>query len=83
MISVVIVNWNSGILLQRCVRSLLEHTKDSEVIIVDNASEDAGMDFAATWDTCLKIIRNKQNLGFAAAANAGSNRLASGRRGGK
>ena len=71
MISTVIVNWNSGPLLRRCVRSLLEHGRDAEIVIVDNASEDGGLDFLTASDAPLQVIRNRRNLGFAAAANAG------------
>ena len=71
-VSVVIVNYNAGILLVECVRSALSQA--SEVVLVDNASSDESVEnclreFAT--DPCLKIIRNESNLGFATACNQG------------
>ncbi len=71
MISVVIVNWNSGLLLERCVHSLLRFAGDCEIVVVDNASEDFSLDFTNKLDAPLTIIRNRENLGFAAGSNLG------------
>ena len=71
MISVVIVNWNSGPLLENCVRSLLKNAPGSQVIIVDNASTDSSLHFAEEIQGRLLILRNSRNLGFAAANNLG------------
>ena len=32
-LSIVIVNWNSGLFLERCVLSLMKHADDCEIII--------------------------------------------------
>jgi N-acetylglucosaminyl-diphospho-decaprenol L-rhamnosyltransferase len=69
MISVVIVNWNSGPLLEGCVSSLLKHAGECEILVVDNASEDSSMDFAVNAKLPLVLIRNPRNIGFAAASN--------------
>ncbi len=71
MISVVIVNWNSGRLLERCVRSLRGNAPECQVIIVDNASTDTSLDLAAALDPNLTLLRNASNTGFAAACNRG------------
>jgi GT2 family glycosyltransferase len=70
MISIVIVNWNSGRFLERCVNSLLQHASGCEVIVVDNASEDESLDFLALRRDMV-LIRNCHNAGFAAASNTG------------
>lgn len=70
MTSIVIVNWNSGRFLERCVRSLLEHAAGCEVIVVDNASEDESLRFIASLPDVV-AIRNCENAGFAAACNTG------------
>lgn len=70
MVSIVIVNWNSGPLLERCVGSLRKHAADCEIVIVDNASEDASLDFVQRSGTSL-VLRNSWNAGFAAANNQG------------
>ena len=74
MISVVVVNWNSGPFLEKCVASLLGCASGCEIVVVDNASEDHSMDFLASIRPAPILIRNASNLGFAAANNAGWNR---------
>ena len=70
MISVVVVNWNAGALLERCVRSALED--DSvEVIVVDNGSADRSVD-AVDGLQRVTVIRNPTNRGLAAALNQGA-----------
>ncbi len=73
-LSVIIVNWNTGSLLKKCIESIYQKTQnlDFEVIVVDNASNDNSVSLAKK--TCLdfKLIQNKENLGFAAANNQGA-----------
>ncbi len=71
MVSVIIVNWNSGKLLESCVRSLLAHAAGCEIIIVDNASTDSSLSFADSIEANLTILRKERNAGFAAANNLG------------
>jgi len=71
MISVVVVNWNSGRFLEKCVVSLCNHAAECEMIVVDNASDDGSADFIASSDPGLIFIQNAENAGFAAANNAG------------
>ena len=71
-VSVVIVNYNAGVLLAECVASAL--LQSTEVIIVDNASNDSSLDDCEDkfrQDPNLQIIRNSENLGFSAACNVG------------
>jgi len=71
MISVVIVNWNSGRLLERCVQSLQENARDCEIVVVDNASTDISLQAALETNPNLIVLRNASNAGFAAACNSG------------
>lgn len=71
-VSIVIVNYNAGLLLVRCVRAALEQAQ--RVIVVDNASTDLSIEelvhcFPA--DSRLKIIATGKNSGFAAGCNIG------------
>jgi GT2 family glycosyltransferase len=67
----VIVNYNAGDYLQRCLDSVAEQTYPRwEVIIVDNASQDNSLDSVAEFEN-LTVIRNEENVGFAAAQNQG------------
>ncbi len=68
-ISVIIVNYNSGARLERCVACLKAQSfQDFETIIIDNASTDGSADFAR-GDETLTLIDAGANLGFAAGNN--------------
>jgi GT2 family glycosyltransferase len=76
-VSVIIVSFN-GLLetTQPCLESIFEHAGglDYEVIVVDNASQDATQDFlkrTAAAQPRLRWIGNQSNLGYAAANNLG------------
>jgi len=74
-VGVVVVSWNGVALTRRCVESVLHDplADDVDVVIVDNASTDG----TATWldeivaDPRVRVIRNADNRGFAAACNQG------------
>lgn len=70
-LSVIIVNWNTKDYLERCLRSVFEHTKgiELEVFVVDNASTDGSAQIVKEKFTQVKLIENKENLGFAKANN--------------
>lgn len=70
---VVIVNYNAGAYLSRCVATVFEHSGDSaiEVIVVDNDSSDGSTDAVSAAFPALRIIRNADNRGFGRAANQG------------
>src|SRR5690349_18438505 len=71
-ISIVIVNWNTGVLLQQCVDSILKNRGDLslEVIIIDNASSDDSLSWISKADQ-VKLIVNTENAGYARANNQG------------
>jgi N-acetylglucosaminyl-diphospho-decaprenol L-rhamnosyltransferase len=71
MITVVIVNWNSGSLLENCTRSLVANAHGCEIILVDNASSDSSLAFIPRIGSEIKVIRNDRNLGFSAGSNLG------------
>jgi GT2 family glycosyltransferase len=68
-VSVVVVTWNSAPFLPRCLAGIAEQTwKETELIVVDNASADDSLSHVPSSAT---IIRNETNAGFARAANQG------------
>jgi GT2 family glycosyltransferase len=69
-LSTIIVNYNAGPLLRKCVDSLLACPLDIEIIVVDNASSDASLDGLQDLSQVC-VIRNPTNMGFAAACNIG------------
>jgi N-acetylglucosaminyl-diphospho-decaprenol L-rhamnosyltransferase len=74
-IGIVIVNWNSGNLLRRCLQSLSavqSLDRVSQVVIVDNESHDGSCDALPLLGVPLFVIHNNSNRGFAAACNQGA-----------
>lgn len=69
-ISAIVVNYNAGIFLRRCVHSLLNCPLAIEVIVVDNASTDESVATVEGLEN-VRVIRNSNNAGFAAACNIG------------
>jgi GT2 family glycosyltransferase len=68
-VTVIIVNWNSGALLERCVAQLAKQSlKPDHILIIDNASTDGSVDFTPPLSgvTIQKLVKN---IGFAAANN--------------
>lgn len=69
-VTIIIVNYNSGSLLQVCVDALLAQTMtDFEVVIVDNCSSDGSADALQLPDARFCLLRSEENIGFAAANN--------------
>lgn len=71
MVSIVIVSWNSGPLLRRCLQSLARNAAGAEIVLVDNASEDNSVTAALDAAPGCVALLNDRNLGFAAACNRG------------
>ena len=72
LLSIVIVNYNVGALLLKCLESIfyVSSYKNLEVIVVDNASTDGYLTEIEN-NYSIKSIKNKTNLGFASANNQG------------
>lgn len=73
-VSVIVLNYNGLVFLDRCFSSLeqLSYPRDAfEVILVDNASSDRSVPFVQQRFPWVHIIRNRVNLGFAGGNNAG------------
>lgn len=74
LVSIVIVNWNSGDFLSQCLGALAGQTyAPLEVIIVDNGSSDASLAWASTLveEMGASVIQLGTNTGFAPAFNRG------------
>ena len=70
-LSIAIPSWNTRDLLDQCLESVRRSSVglDCETIVVDNASDDGSADMVAAKYPDVKLVRNKLNLGFAAACN--------------
>ncbi len=72
--SIVIPNWNGRDLLEKylpsVVASIANHA-GSEVIVVDNGSEDGSADFVRQHYPGVRLVALDRNLGFGGGSNAG------------
>ncbi len=78
-ISLIIVNWNGGALLQHAVESVIAcpPSIEYEIVIVDNASSDNSLALLRASEAVhplietkrLSIIENQENIGFGRANN--------------
>ncbi|CUS98935.1 Glycosyltransferase, GT2 family [Candidatus Kryptonium thompsonii] len=70
-LSIIIVNYNVKDFLENALRSIEKAIEgiSAEVFVVDNASEDGSVEMVKQKFPWVKVIANKQNLGFAKANN--------------
>jgi GT2 family glycosyltransferase len=70
-LTIIIVNWNTKDLLERCLHSVFSTQKNLsfKVIVVDNASSDGSVEMIKKRFPAVFLIENKQNMGFAKANN--------------
>src|SRR5579863_8521514 len=72
--SIVIPNWNGRELLEKYLPSVIAATADhpgSEIIVVDNGSEDGSAAFLRERFPQVRVLALPQNLGFGGGSNAG------------
>jgi len=70
-LSIIIVNYNVKEFLQNLLNSLIKATANisSEIIVVDNASDDGSVQVIKKRFPEIKLIANKKNVGFGSANN--------------
>ena len=77
-VSIIIVNYNAGGLLTRCLEALRKQTRrPKQIYVVDNASQDGSSDRIAADFPEVTLIRLEQNTGFAAGNNLAVHRAES------
>jgi GT2 family glycosyltransferase len=76
-VAVTIVTYNSARFIRRCLEWVLgQDYPRLEVVVVDNASSDATPEILRDFEDRVRVIYNRENVGFAAGQNqaiAGSN----------
>ncbi len=71
-VSVIVVNWNTRRLLERCLASVYgwaTASSELEVLVVDNGSTDGSREMVASRYPRARLITNTENVGFARANN--------------
>ena len=75
-LSVVVLSWNTVDLTLACLRSLMAESPrhSREILVIDNGSTDGSADAIAAEFPRLLLVRNDENLGYAAGNNQGAQR---------
>lgn len=70
-LSIIIVNYNVSNELKQCLISVESalHNIDSEIFVIDNNSSDDSCNMIRQYFPSVKLIENKENVGFAKANN--------------
>jgi hypothetical protein len=69
---VVVLNYNGGGLIENCLKSLEKvDYSNLHVLVVDNKSDDDSVTLIESKFPDLKIIKNKENIGFSKGNNVG------------
>jgi GT2 family glycosyltransferase len=70
-IAIIIVNWNGGELLRRCLASLAQFPPrlPYEIVMVDNASTDGSREWLEGLGARVRLLANAENAGFGRATN--------------
>src|SRR3954471_3487062 len=81
-IAVVVVTYNSAAVILQCLESLraagAEGVELTEVVVVDNASDDATTEIAKSFEGLpVTVVQLIENAGYAAGLNAGVTTLRS------
>jgi len=72
MLSVIVVSYNTRKLLLECLNSLVSYLdKSSEIVVVDNNSQDGSVEMVNQQFPRISCVTNKTNLGFGTACNQG------------
>ena len=73
MTDIIIPHYNTPELLNDCVQSIIRHTKDHSIIIVDNNSDKASHTVLSELGKIerVRVVRNNRNMGYAYANNQG------------
>jgi GT2 family glycosyltransferase len=70
--AVIVVNWNSGNDLEKCLDALKKQTRPpKQIIVVDNASSDGSLNSIDEKFPDVELIRLNENTGFSRANNFG------------
>jgi GT2 family glycosyltransferase len=72
-VSIIIVSYNTNLLLKNCIDSILKHTYniEYEIIVIDNASSDFTEQIITNLYPLVKFISLTKNYGFSKANNEG------------
>lgn len=71
-VSIIVVNFNGGEKLRKCLEAMLATAGEAKIVVVDNASSDGSAELPALLASRIRVIRNSANVGYAAGLNQGA-----------
>lgn len=72
LVSIIVLNYNAGELLQECIQSIINSNyKNFEIILVDNVSNDYSHKKCKERFKDIILIENEKNLGYCGGNNVG------------
>ncbi|MDR2223826.1 MAG: glycosyltransferase family 2 protein [Flavobacteriaceae bacterium] len=69
--AIAILNWNGEKLLNQFLPSILEHSHDAAIYVIDNASTDGSIALLKSQYPTVRLIENQANYGYAGGYNHG------------
>ncbi len=73
--AVIILNWNGKDWLEKLLPTVVQYGSDVEIIVADNGSTDDSISFLSENFPAIRIVNNKENLGFAGGYNKALNQI--------
>ena len=73
--AIVILNWNGKDWLEKFLPTIIQNSDTAEIIIANNGSADDSLLFLSKNFPDIKVINNKENLGFAGGYNNALDRI--------
>lgn len=70
-LAIAILNWNGKKWLEKFLPSVIQHSPEADIYIIDNASDDDSVTFVENNFPSVRVIQNSKNEGFAAGYNSG------------
>ena len=70
--SIIIVNYNGLAHTREAITSVVQHSQESETIVVDNCSSDGSVEALRTEFPQIKLVASETNRGFGSGCNLGA-----------
>lgn len=70
-ICTIIVTYNGSQWIEKCIRSLLQSSLSSKIIVVDNCSTDNTLSLLKSSENSIELIQTEKNIGFGGGNNIG------------
>jgi len=70
-VSAVVVNYNAGPALDRCMASLAQNSV-TDIVVVDNGSTDDSLEQLQSVEPAVRLVRSPRNVGYGSGVNIGA-----------